>query len=53
MGLRQEFWNHEGAISKMTIKETPAAVQAFPLSAPTEARYVKIEATRLKEETKP
>jgi hypothetical protein len=42
--------NPDGAISKMSVDATSGDMQAFPLSAPIDARYVRIEATRLKDE---
>jgi hypothetical protein len=42
--------NPDGAISKVADTTTSANVQAFALTAPTEARYIKVEATRLKNE---
>jgi hypothetical protein len=44
--------NPDGAISKMAVNDPSATVQIFPLPASTEARYVKIEATKLKDENR-
>ena len=42
----------DGAISKMDVDDVFSTVQAFPLPAPVDARYVKIEATKMKDENR-